>query len=304
MARKNPQPDPVQATNNRILADRQERIEAARPVGIDLDLGLQPKAPENAVEFLADEWDRKAFGDEVATIKRIIWGPDPLVDQAPELRAALDQYGLEDYAHAAAENILRNGAAAVPNALMQRSLGLAIKKFGRESVAAAFRDRILRIPFREVEIDASDTPDMEVMGSSVLTECIQNHARPGMAYFFFSQGCVDRYGWRGYTPVKESNGDIARAGTLMLGEISQVRLDRKREALRAAADDALDGISDAQQGGMEQDLRRLAKEGYRTDGLRPLSVGERTAYAGVEDTGFDRANGVQVTQQQTEGANV
>ena len=295
-------PDPVQLTNEKILADRRDRIEKSRPIGVDLDLGLKPKAPENAVEFLADEWDRKAFGDEVATIKRIIWGPDPLVDQCPELRSALDEHGLEDYAGAAAENILRNGAAAVPNPLMQRSLGFAIKKFGREAVAEAFKARILRIPFREVEIDASDTPDMEVMGSSVLTECIQQNERPGMAYFFFSQGCLDRYGWRGYTPVKLANGEIAKAGTLFLGEITLQRLDRKREKLRLAANDALDGIADAQQGGMERELRKLANDGHRTDGIRTLEVGERTAYAGVESSGYDGSAGVQMTRE-SEGAN-
>src|ERR1039458_5852709 len=99
MGRKNTQTaDPVQASNEKLLAERVARIEAARPIGIDLDLGLKPKEPENAVEFLADEFDRRAFGEPVATIKRIIWGPDSLVDQCPELRAALDEYGREDYA--------------------------------------------------------------------------------------------------------------------------------------------------------------------------------------------------------------
>jgi hypothetical protein len=153
-----------------------------------------------------------------------------------------------------------------------------------------------------VEIDASDTLDTDVMGSSVLTECIRAHERPGMAYFFFSQGCVDRYGLRGYTLVKEANGDIAKAGTLMLGEITRVRLDAKRERLAAAAKEALDGIGESQQGGMEQELRKLAKEGYRTDGMKPLEVGERTAYAGVESTGYDRATGVELTRE-SEGAN-
>jgi hypothetical protein len=295
--------DPVQAMNEKLLADRVERIEKARPVGVDLDLGLKPKPAENAVEFLADEFDRRAFGDQVATIKRIIWGPDPLVDQCPELRAALDEHGLEDYAAAAAEAIRRLGSKAVPNPLMQRSLAGAITRFGKEAVADAFAARILRIPFREVEIDASDTLDMDVMGSSVLTECIQQNERPGMAYRFFSQGCLDRYGWRGYTPVKLGNGDIVHAGTLLLGEITLARLDAKRERLARAADEALDGIADAQQAGQEQELRSLRNDGYRVDGIAPLQVGERTAYPGVENSGYDGHAGVQLSQENVGGIN-
>lgn len=289
--------DPIQQNNERLLAERLERIEAAKPKPLDLGLGLAPKAPDNAVEFLADEWDRKAFGDKIATIRRVIWGPDPLVDECPELREALDQYGLEDYAASTAEAILRNGSKAVPNPMMQRSLQGAIGRFGKEAVAEAFRARILRIPFRVVEIDASDTPDMDVMGSSVLTECIQQHSRSGMAYRFFSQGCLDRYGWRGYTPVKHANGDIARAGTLLLGEITQVRLDARRERLAAAADDALDGIAETQRAGQESELRRLGREGYRTDGLAPLQVGEQLTYPGVEGSGYSGASGVQLSHE-------
>jgi hypothetical protein len=289
--------DPVQTENERLLAERLQRVEDKRPPLVDLDLGLKREEPETAVEFLADEWDRKAFGDDVATIKRIIWGPDQLVDQCPALRESLDRYGREDYAEAAAEAIMRVGAEAVPDPMMQRSLGFAIKRFGRESVADAFRQRILRIPFREVEIDASDTADMEVRGSSVLTEVVQQNCRGGFAYFFFSQKCLDMFGWRGYTPVKLANGDIAKAGTLLLGEISQVRLDRKRELLRLAAKEALDGIGEAQQGGMENDLRKLAREGYPTDGIQALKVGERTAYAGVEASGYDAAAGVKLSRE-------
>ena len=60
-----------------------------------------------------------------------------MVDQCPALRESLDRYGREDYAEAAAEAIMRVGAEAVPDPMMQRSLGFAIKRFGRESVADA-----------------------------------------------------------------------------------------------------------------------------------------------------------------------
>src|ERR1039458_777110 len=101
----------------------------------------------------------------------------------------------------------------------------------------------------------------------------------------------------GYTPVKEAHGDHAKGGKLVLGEITLVRLDARRERLAAAADEALEGIAEAQQGGQEQELRKLGQEGYRTDGIKPLEVGERTAYAGVEDSGYDRAAGVELTRE-------
>lgn len=288
----------VQQTNEEILADRVDRIEAGRKVvGVDLGLGLKAPDPENATEFLADEFDRKAFGDEAATITRIIWGPDPLIDQCPQLRAALDRYGREDYAEAAGENIRRNGHKGIDNPLIQRSLQRAIAKFGVDAVADAFRARILSIPFRTVEVDASDTFDTELGGSSVLSECIAQNERPGMAYRFFSQPCLDRYGWRGYTPVKLASGDIVKAGTLFLGEITFERLDVRRRRLAQAAAEALDGLSDNHVAGQENELRKLRDAGYQTTGIAAMGVGENLTFPGVESSEYAGQSGVHLSRE-------
>ncbi len=277
----------VQESNEQILADRVERIEKRRKVvSVDLGLGLKDPEPENATEFLADEFDRKAFGDEAATIKRIIWGPDPLIDNCPELRASLDRYGLEDYAAAAGENIRRVGAKGVPNPLMQRSLEGGIRRFGVEAVAAAFEARILRIPSRTVEVDASDQFDPEIMGSSVLSECIEQNQRAGMAYRFFATAVLDRYGWRGYTPVKLANGEIVKAGTLFLGEITLERLDIRRRRIAGAAAEAIEGLADNQVAGQENELKRLRDDGYNAQGIAAMKIGESLAYPGVESSQY------------------
>jgi hypothetical protein len=293
---------PQQAlTNEQILADRVERIEAnRRVVAVDLGLGLKEKDPESATEFLADEFDRKAFGDETATITRIIWGPDPLIDQCPQLRAALDRYGRQDYAEAAAENIRRAGHKGIDNPLIQRSLERAIMKFGVEAVADAFRARILGIPFRTVEVDASDTFDTEVQGSSVLSECIEQNERPGMAYRFFAQAVLDRYGWRGYTPVRLASGDIVKAGTLFLGEITLERLDVRRRRLAAAANDALEGLSLDQVAGQENELRKLRNDGYMTNGIAPMGVDENLTFPGVESSQYAGKSGVHLSREAPE----
>jgi len=61
----------------------------------------------------------------------------------------------------------------------------------------------------------------------VLAETVRRYERPGMMYRFFTQLCVDRMGWRGYTAVRE-NGDIVRCGTLMLGEVRREVVERRR----------------------------------------------------------------------------
>jgi hypothetical protein len=288
----------VVLTNDQILADRAERIEANRKVvSVDLGLGLTKEKPASAAAFLADEWDRKAFGDQPNTITRIIWGPHPLVDQFPQLRASLDRYGREDYAEAAGENIRRNGHKGVDNPLMQRSLQRCINEFGVEAVAQAFRSQILAIPFRTVEVDASDTLDTELGGFSVLTEWVEQHERPGMAYRFFSQACVDRYGWRGYTPVREANGDISKAGTLMGGEISLERLEQRTRKLNAAAASELDGLAVNQVASQENELRKLRDDGYLTTGIAPMAVGESRTFPGVESSGYAGQSGIDVTRE-------
>jgi len=243
--------DETEAHNRQLLEERATRLEANRPVLPDLGLDLQAPPATTAAEFI-DEWDKKAFGDgEQATITKIIWGPDPLVDHSPAFREMLERHGREDLAGLFAEAILTKGAAAMPDPLMAKSLAVGIGRFGREAVAVAFRDRVLKIPYRTVEIDASDTLDPEIMGSAVLTETIKRYERPGMEYRFFSQLCVDREGWRGYTPVRDK-GDIVKAGTLMLGEIRREIAERRRMRLGQVAREKLASVAENYGQGVEQ----------------------------------------------------
>ena len=251
--------DPVDVANAQVLADRAARTEAARPVLPDLGLGLKQKEPATAGKFM-DTFDKKAFGYEAATITKIIYGPDPLVDGSPAFRQALEEHGREDLAHYYREAILTKGAAAMPDPLMQRSLALGITQFGAEAVAEAFYGRVLKIPFRTVEIDASDELDPEILGSSVLAETVKRYERPGMAYRFFTELCVARLGWRGYTPVKEA-GDIVKAGTLMLGEIRREIVEQRRMRQAQIARDKLSAIQD--------DFGAAADEARGVAALRP-----------------------------------
>ena len=102
------------------------------------------------------------------------------------------------------EAIMAKGVGAMPDRLMAKALGSAVNAFGKEAVALAFRDRVLKIKFRQVEIDASDELDPEILGSSILNEVVRRYERPGFEYRYFTKICVDRFGWRGYTPVKDN----------------------------------------------------------------------------------------------------
>jgi len=92
-----------------------------------------------------------------------------------------------------------------------------------------------------------------------------------MCYFFFSQLCVDRLGWRGYTPVRD-NGEIVRCGTLMLGEI---RKDIVEQRERRNAKEAHDRLSD-----IDASFGQSAE--LQAPGVSRLSEGEQvSARAGV-----------------------
>jgi hypothetical protein len=293
--------DAADASNAQVLADRQERIEAARPVLPDLGLGLQSSEPATATEFM-DVFDKKAFGYEQATITKVIYGPDPLVDHSPSFREVLEKHGREDLAHLYEEAILAKGAAGVCDPLMQKSLAVAINKFGREEVAAAFRERVLKIPYRTVEIDASDELDPEILGSQVLTETIRHYERPGMCYRFFTQLCVDRMGWRGYTPVRE-NGNIVSAGTLMLGEIRRERAEARQLKQKAMAREKLDGIAESHAAAQEQVLQEASREGVKVAGVSALDPSDvlTAVRAGGEDAegylGRSRSAEVQIGRE-------
>jgi hypothetical protein len=109
-----------------------------------------------------------------------------------------------------------------------------------------------------------------------------------MEYRFFTQLCVDRMGWRGYTPVKE-NGDVVKAGTLMLAEISRTQVLKRRDRQRELAREKLDGIEEGYQASQEDALRSASAEGIDVAGISPLRAGERvTARAGVGGDDPDR----------------
>lgn len=297
-----PPANAVDASNAKILADRQARIEAARPIIPDLGLGLKQEEPEPATasEFM-DVFDKKAFGDgSEATITKIIYGPDPLCDNSPSFREALEKYGREDLAGMYQEAIILKGVQAMPDKMMAKALGAAIDKFGRESVAAAFRERVLKIKFREVEIDASDELDPEILGSQILAETVKRHERPGMEYRFFTQLCVDRMGWRGYTPVKD-NGDVVKAGTLMLGEMSRERVQKRRLHQQMAAREKLQGLADAYAATGMQAIDEAAQRGLKVQGISPLGsddvlTANRAGVDGDDYLGQSRSSGIELSR--------
>lgn len=286
--------DPATAANQRVLADREARIVANQPEPLDLGLGLKEKPAESATEFF-DEWDKRAFGAPSATITKIIYGPDALLDGNPHVKEQLEKYGRADYAEAAAEALRRKGPLAFKDPLMQRSIRNAISQFGKEKVAAAFRDRILRIPERTVEIDASDVLDPMIMGGNVLRDTVERYARPGMAYKFLSARCMDILGMRGYTIVKDERGDPVKAGTLFLGEIREEIAEARRQRFAAESEAEVRESEEAY-----RDAIARAVPDARRQGVSALDEGE-TVTAGASESedllGDTRSCGFRVERQ-------
>jgi hypothetical protein len=249
-----------------------------------------------------DVFDKKAFGDgREATITKIIYGPDPLVDNSPAFREALEKYGREDLAGMYQEAIVLKGVGAMPDKMMAKALGMAIDKFGRESVAAAFRERVLKIKSRQVEIDASDELDPEILGSAILAETVKRHERPGMEYRFFTQLCVDRMGWRGYAPVKE-NGDVVKAGTLMLGEMRREKVEARRLKQQMVAREKLAGLADAYAATGAQALEEATQRGFKVQGISTLGADDtltanRAGADGDEYLGQSRNAGLELSRK-------
>lgn len=225
------QTDPATLANARILEQRDQRIrkqQAEQTLAGDIGLNLQhpESAADNAVDFLADEWDRKTFGDSIPTFRRIMYGPDTLLTSCPDMKAKIEQYGLETYANSTMEAILLKEERAVPDPILQKALLGAIKRFGVASVASAFRERILKIPQRIVEVEA-DREDDQIMAKP-FEEAVMRYGTPGMAPKFLSDRCIGVLGLRGYVIVKNEHGEPVKVGTLIMGEIPM----RKAEARR------------------------------------------------------------------------
>lgn len=268
-----PAPDPAREANRRILADRQKRIDAKMKAIPDLGLDLKAKEAENATEFLRDAWDKKAFGEERPTVTKWVYGPDPLIDECPALLAAIEREGLEAYAEATAAAILIKEHEAVPDPLMRKGLYAAIRKFGKEAVAEAFSQRILKIPCREVqyEIDG-EFGDPLLLGSNALRDVVVRYGNePGMSYKFLSQRCCDVLGTRGYVIVKDEHGEIVKAGTLMLGKIPTAIAEGRR---RKWAEESMQKVRDAEEEYMTAQEQMVAAAGPRGAGSRPLSPRE------------------------------
>lgn len=267
------QPDPASVANARILRDRQRREEAKVAevtLAEDLGLNLKPEPPEadNAGDFLNDEWDRKTFGDSLPTYTRIIYGPDPLLVTCPQMKATIEKIGLEEYAKVTAETILLKEEKAVPDPIMQKGLRAAIARFGVVAVAAAFSERVLKIPSRTVEVEA-DRSDAMIFAKP-MEEAVQKYGRPDMAPKFLSERCIGVLGMRGYVVVKDERGDPVKVGTLIMGEIPLRMAEARR---RHYAEESNNLVQEAAEQ-FEDTAQRVIHE-HRGSGVSVLERGEK-----------------------------
>lgn len=302
-----------QAHNEAVLDQRDELIaerktaEAAQADALGLGVPAAPE-PVSATEFI-DEFDRRGWGagESHPTIRRIIYGPDDLVDNSPAFHDMLKTYGREGLANRYYELILAKGAEAMPDLFMRKKMSYAILKTSRQAMAEAFRNRVLRIPERSVEIDASDTPDDEVMGTRIFDELVRKYEEPGYRYGFFSKTAMDMgvAGWRGYEPVIDrQTGKPVQAGTQMMGRLPLAVWERRQVALQAEAARHLREVGEQQRQKAEALIAKAGRElDVRTDGLAPLRIDEEfTPNYGetLEETGGSRRVGVTVKLERGE----
>jgi hypothetical protein len=277
-----------------VLADRQARIDAKMEAIPDLGLGLKAEEPTSAADFFAgnglDEWDKKAYGDPAQTTVRWVYGPDPLVDTCPQMMAFIQKEGLQSAADIFYTTILVKEHEAAADEVMRKGLFYAIKRFGKEKVASAFRSRVLEIPARQVEYEtgAEDFGDPLLMGGNVLREVVMRHGNePGMSYRFLSQRCIDVLGMRGYVFVKDDSGEIAKAGTLRLAKIPTAIAAGRTRHFR---DMSKQYVAEAEEEFMEKTAQVLHAAGRVGAGSRPLrpsevvrgNASEREALVGTE----------------------
>ena len=273
--KRKPAADPATAANQRILADRQQRIDEKSAVEtLAMDIGLDIKEEEskagNATEFLTEEWDRKTFGDAIPTYTRVVYGPDPLLISCPAMKAAIEKIGLEEYAGATAKAILQFEEKAVPDPVMRKTLAAAIAHFGVEKVAASFMVRIMKIPQRTVEVEA-DRSDAMIF-SKPMEEAVMKYGSPGMAPKFLSQPCIGVLGMRGYVIVKDEKGDPVKVGTLLMGEIPLRMAEARREHWAEQSNQQVRDVAES----FEDTAARAIRDGGR-GGITVLSPGERVS---------------------------
>jgi hypothetical protein len=265
--------DPAREHNERILADRERRIQErqtqeAMPVNLGLDLERKPAT--SAAEFIRDEFDRKNFGDPVPTYTRVLYGPDPLLITCPGIKERIEAVGLEDYAAATADAILAKQERAFDDPLLRKGIRQAIKQFGVDAVAEAFKQRILRIPSKTVEVEADRGEEDEIYGRP-LEDAVRRYGNPGMAPKFLSKRCIDALGMRGYRIVIDEHGDPVRVGTLIMGEIPIQVAERRR---LKAAELSNDAVREQEEAYVAAQSRFLASTGAVGVGSRPLEHGE------------------------------
>lgn len=302
MARK-PIVDPAQAANERILAERQARIDkkaqqqASEAVAAEriAEQILPESTATDAVEFLKDEFERKNFAEQLPTITRRVYGPHPLLDGCPEMKERLQKLGLEEYARVTYETIMKKGPAAVPDAIMRKGLERAIAKFGRERVAQAFSDRILTIPVREYEVEVDR--DDPMMLADPLRDAVEKYGTPGMRPKFMSPRAMDVLGDRGYRVVTKENGDPVKVGTLIMGEIPEgMALARQRRY----AEESIQAVRDQEEHYMETQERLVEATRTAGVGFRPLRRDEiisANATETEESLGQSRAAGFHIERE-------
>ena len=270
-----PVSDPAEVANKRILAERQARIDAQKAVEtLSTDLGLDLKDPapvaDNPLDFLSEEWDRKTFGDAIPTYTRVIYGPDPLLVTCPAMKTSIENIGLENYASATAEAILLKEDKAVPDPIMQKGLRAAISRFGKDAVASAFRERILKIPQRTVEVEADRTDAM--IFAKPMEEAVLKYGSAGMAPKFLSDRCIGVLGLRGYEIVKNENGEPVKVGTLIMGEIPLRMAEARRDHWARESDELVREVAEE----FEEKAARAIRDGGGS-GISVLRDGERVS---------------------------
>jgi hypothetical protein len=296
MARKLPvMDDPAINANKRILKNielrqKQKATEESLDLGLKIpELAADSKA-ETAAELLRDEWDKKHFGPEIKTTTRIIYGPDPIVNNCPEFHDRLERFGLEAIAESYYELIMQKGEFAAPDAIMQKGIRMSIAKFGKEATAKAFRDRVMQIPSRTVEIEV-DTA-LDPLLQNPMREAVARYGRPGMAVKFLSDHCNDVLGMRGYEVCKKPNGDIVKVGTLIMAEIPEEMAERRR---RHWAKESTDQLTEMEENYFEMAQRTIRDS--KVAGVSPLQPGDMVrSDSRINDDWLDdtRATGIKI----------
>ncbi len=272
--------DPAEALNQKVLQDRERRIiEQETASSIDLGLSLQEQPAGSAAEFLADEWDKKVFGAPPKLTTRVVYGPDPLVNNCPEFHERLERYGQEEVAGAFRSLILEKGPEALPDPIMRKGVRGAIDRFGKEATAQAFYDRIMRIPARTVEIEV-DT-ELDPLLVNPMRDLVARYCQPGQSPKFLSERCISVLGRRGYEIVKDERGDPVKCGTLIMGVIPTDWAERRR---RHFAEESSAMVADQEAAFYEKAEQTIRDSG--SGGLAPLARGESVrpnARGGDED---------------------